>query len=91
MFDFDHIERDEKKFSMSEAIRNHNVANVRLELQKCQILCKPYHKKKTGNENAAKMEKYTSDIANAIAGVVPPPDPTLTDNFKSASKYPSRN
>jgi 5-methylcytosine-specific restriction endonuclease McrA len=46
-FELDHINPEEKSFNISDKIKSLPWDEVLLELEKCQLLCFPCHKKKT--------------------------------------------
>ena len=50
-FEFDHINPDEKNFSISQAVRlGYSWSDVMTEIKKCRILCANCHKKHTASQ-----------------------------------------
>lgn len=49
--EFDHVEPDLKSFNINENMTLNN-AEVRAELDKCQLLCNPCHRRKSAAENS---------------------------------------
>lgn len=45
--EFDHINPEEKSFNVGDRLSNRSEENIRAELLKCQLLCKPCHKQKS--------------------------------------------
>lgn len=46
-FELDHINPEEKSYNISDKIKSYPWDEVLLELEKCQLLCYPCHKRKT--------------------------------------------
>lgn len=48
--EFDHISKETKSFNVAKKMANGALATLREEIQKCQLLCQPCHKKKSDAE-----------------------------------------
>jgi len=55
--EFDHIDPTKKKFDIGNSTR-HGLEEIKKELEKCQLLCKPCHQIKTGVAVHGTRAKY---------------------------------
>ena len=65
--EIDHVIPEEKSFTLSKAY-NRSLENIKKELGKCQLLCNPCHRKKSGKEWSIKFDgskNYNSKLTDS--------------------------